>query len=101
MKSTIAKSPFGAIRFARYSTSTTKPKTMARNYDVSTITPRQSTLKLKAKREQAAISALNSLQSNSAAVAAVRRSGGAMNKLSMPEMLDWCRRLGYEVCGPQ
>ena len=41
--------------------------------------------------------ALNTLQSNFAAVAAVRKLGPAMHKNAIPEMIDWCRRTGYEV----
>lgn len=47
---------------------------------------------------QDAISALNTLQSNFSVVDAIRRSKGALNKDSIPEMLDWCRKIGYEVC---
>ncbi|KAH7119929.1 Mur ligase [Dendryphion nanum] len=43
----------------------------------------------------AAIVALNTLQSNFAVVAAVRK-GKEMNKLAIPEMIDWCRKAGYE-----
>jgi hypothetical protein len=46
-----------------------------------------------------AIKALNTLQSNASVVNAIRQSGGGMNKQAIPEMIDWCRRIGYEVCG--
>lgn len=46
---------------------------------------------------QAAIAALNSLQSNSAIVDAIRKSGRGMNKDAISEMIEWCRRVGYEV----
>lgn len=46
---------------------------------------------------QAAIAALNTLQSNFAVVDAIRRSGRGMNKDAIPEMIEWCRRIGYEV----
>ncbi|KAL9616362.1 MAG: hypothetical protein Q9160_008756 [Pyrenula sp. 1 TL-2023] len=43
-----------------------------------------------------AIAALNTLQSNHAAVEAVRKSGHAANKLAIPEMVEWCDRIGYK-----
>ncbi|KAI9783590.1 MAG: Folylpolyglutamate synthetase [Peltula sp. TS41687] len=43
---------------------------------------------------QDAIAALNTLQSNYATVKAVRTSG--QNKEAIPEMVEWCRRAGYE-----
>lgn len=43
-----------------------------------------------------AIEALNTLQSNFAAVAAVRKAGAKKNEASIPEMIEWCRKLGYE-----
>ncbi|KAL9053112.1 MAG: hypothetical protein Q9162_004976 [Coniocarpon cinnabarinum] len=45
----------------------------------------------------AAVEALNSLQSNYATLKAIRDTGryGA-NDLAIPEMVEWCRRLGYE-----
>lgn len=44
--------------------------------------------------------ALNSLQSNFSVVDAIRKSGQGMNKLAIPEMIEWCRKLGYEVRNP-
>ena len=41
--------------------------------------------------------ALNTLQTNFAVVDAIRNSGQGANKNSIPEMVDWCRRIGYEV----
>lgn len=49
---------------------------------------------------QDAIAALNSLQSNFAVVDAIRKSGRAMNQQAIPEMIEWCRKIGYEVGGP-
>lgn len=49
----------------------------------------------------AAVAALNTLQSNFAIVDAIRKSGVGMNKQAIPEMIEWCRRIGYEVCGSQ
>ncbi|KAL1965908.1 hypothetical protein VTN77DRAFT_5041 [Rasamsonia byssochlamydoides] len=43
-----------------------------------------------------AIVALNSLQSNFAIVDAIRKSGRGMNQQAIPEMIEWCRRIGYE-----
>lgn len=48
---------------------------------------------------QAAVQALNTLQSNFSIVDAIRKSGKGMNKQAIPEMLEWCRKIGYEVCG--
>ncbi|KAL5118356.1 hypothetical protein ACEQ8H_003705 [Pleosporales sp. CAS-2024a] len=44
----------------------------------------------------AAVAALNTLQSNASVVAAVRNSGLGMNKQAIPEMIEWCRKAGYE-----
>ncbi|KAF2264392.1 FolC bifunctional protein [Lojkania enalia] len=44
----------------------------------------------------AAIAALNTLQSNFSVVDAIRKSGNGMNKQAIPEMLEWCRKVGYE-----
>ena len=45
-----------------------------------------------------AVSALNMLQSNFAIVDKIRKSGRGMNKEAIPEMIEWCRKIGYEVC---
>jgi len=45
------------------------------------------------------VTALNTLQSNFSIVDAIRKSGQGMNKQAIPEMLEWCRKIGYEVCG--
>lgn len=45
----------------------------------------------------AAIEALNTLQSNAAVIEAIRKSGGKMNDLALPEMREYWTRLGYEV----
>ncbi|OAL05841.1 FolC bifunctional protein [Phaeosphaeriaceae sp. SRC1lsM3a] len=44
----------------------------------------------------AAVAALNTLQSNFSIVDAIRKSGRGMNKLAIPEMLEWCSKIGYE-----
>jgi folylpolyglutamate synthase len=44
-----------------------------------------------------AIDALNSLQSNAATLEAVRASGGKSSDLAIPEMIEYLRRIGYEV----
>ncbi|KAF2476643.1 FolC bifunctional protein [Lindgomyces ingoldianus] len=44
----------------------------------------------------AAVAALNTLQSNFSIVDAIRKSGKGMNKQAIPEMIEWCRRVGYE-----
>ncbi|OQU95689.1 hypothetical protein CLAIMM_01868 [Cladophialophora immunda] len=43
-----------------------------------------------------AVTSLNTLQSNFAIVDAVRKSGGRLNELSIPEMIEWCRKIGYK-----
>ncbi|KAL8642257.1 MAG: hypothetical protein Q9226_008529, partial [Calogaya cf. arnoldii] len=43
-----------------------------------------------------AVAALNTLQTNAAAIDAVRKAGKSMNHQSIPEMTEWCRRAGYE-----
>ncbi|WPH02160.1 Hypothetical protein R9X50_00501500 [Acrodontium crateriforme] len=43
-----------------------------------------------------AVQALNSLQSNFSIVEAIRKSGPGWNKLAIPEMIEWVRRIGYE-----
>lgn len=45
-----------------------------------------------------AVQALNSLQSNFSIVEAIRKMGPGWNKLAIPEMTGWLRRIGYEVC---
>ncbi|KNG46264.1 FolC bifunctional protein [Stemphylium lycopersici] len=44
----------------------------------------------------AAVAALNTLQSNFSIVDAIRKSGRGMNKQAIPEMVEWCRKVGYE-----
>lgn len=45
----------------------------------------------------AAVRALNALQSNFSIVEAIRKMGPGWNKLAIPEMIGWVRRTGYEV----
>ena len=45
-----------------------------------------------------AVEALNSLQSNFSVVEAIRKAGPGWNKLAIPEMTAWVKRIGYEVC---
>ncbi|KAF2405059.1 putative tetrahydrofolylpolyglutamate synthase [Trichodelitschia bisporula] len=49
-----------------------------------------------ARDYNAAVTALNSLQSNFSIVDAIRKSGRGMNKDAIPEMLEFWRRLGYQ-----
>jgi len=51
-------------------------------------------------QSQAAVAALNTLQSNFSIVDAIRKSGRGMNKNAIPEMIEWVNKLGYEVCVP-
>ncbi|KAL8942313.1 MAG: hypothetical protein Q9211_001430 [Gyalolechia sp. 1 TL-2023] len=43
-----------------------------------------------------AVTALNTLQSNSAVVDSIRKAGKSINTQAIPEMIEWCRRAGYE-----
>lgn len=43
-----------------------------------------------------AVEALNSLQANFATLEAIRKTGGRSNSLSIPQMIEWSRRIGYE-----
>ncbi|KAJ9627021.1 hypothetical protein H2203_003481 [Taxawa tesnikishii (nom. ined.)] len=49
-----------------------------------------------ARDYNAAVAALNTLQSNFSIVDAIRKSGRGMNKNAIPEMIEWCRKIGYE-----
>lgn len=44
-----------------------------------------------------AINALNSLQSNYANIMAIRNAGIKKNEMSLPEMREWTRRIGYDT----
>jgi folylpolyglutamate synthase len=44
---------------------------------------------------QDAVTALNSLQTNSSILEQLRKSGGRMNTTSLPEMREWLRRINY------
>ena len=46
----------------------------------------------------AAVAALNTLQSNFSIVEAIKKKGPGWNKQALPEMRDWVCRIGYEVC---
>ncbi|KAL8685320.1 MAG: hypothetical protein Q9218_007840, partial [Villophora microphyllina] len=43
-----------------------------------------------------AVTALNTLQTNSAIIDSVRKAGKSLNTQAIPEMIEWCRRAGYE-----
>ncbi|OQO12630.1 hypothetical protein B0A48_02092 [Cryoendolithus antarcticus] len=49
-----------------------------------------------ARDYNAAVEALNTLQSNFSIVDAIRKSGKGMNTNAIPEMIEWVRRIGYE-----
>ncbi|EOD43799.1 putative folylpolyglutamate synthase protein [Neofusicoccum parvum UCRNP2] len=49
-----------------------------------------------ARDYNAAVTALNTLQSNFSIVDAIRKSGLGMNKNAIPEMIEWFRKAGYE-----
>ena len=44
-----------------------------------------------------AIASLNTLQSNFAVVDAIRKSGRSLNQQAIPEMIEWCEKVGYKV----
>lgn len=44
-----------------------------------------------------AVVALNTLQTNFTIINAIRKSGKPMNNQAIPEMIEWCRKAGYEV----
>lgn len=50
-----------------------------------------------ARNYASAIAALNTLQSNHATVDAVRKLGPGANAQAIPEVVEWCRRIGYQV----
>ncbi|KAL9046566.1 MAG: hypothetical protein Q9214_000629 [Letrouitia sp. 1 TL-2023] len=43
-----------------------------------------------------AVAALNTLQTNSSIIDAIRRSGKSKNEQAIPEMIEWCRKIGHE-----
>ncbi|KEF63239.1 folylpolyglutamate synthase [Exophiala aquamarina CBS 119918] len=43
-----------------------------------------------------AVASLNTLQSNFAIVDAIRKSGRKMNDQAIPEMVEWCNKIGYK-----
>lgn len=51
-----------------------------------------------ARDYNAAVTALNGLQSNFSIVEAIRKMGPGSNKLALPEMINYVRRIGFEVC---
>jgi hypothetical protein len=46
----------------------------------------------------AAVAALNTLQSNFSVIEAFKKLGPGRNHEALPEMREWLRRIGYEVC---
>ncbi|KLJ12248.1 folylpolyglutamate synthase [Blastomyces silverae] len=49
-----------------------------------------------ARNYEDAIAALNSLQSNFSIVNAIRQAGPNMNLRAIPEMIEWCQKIGYQ-----
>ncbi|KAL8998324.1 MAG: hypothetical protein Q9188_006135, partial [Gyalolechia gomerana] len=43
-----------------------------------------------------AVAALNTLQTNFAVIDSIRKAGKSLNTQAIPEMIEWCRRAGYE-----
>lgn len=54
-------------------------------------------LRMTTKTYQDAVAKLNSLQSNNATIMSIRQSGDNKNKMSLWEMQEWTRRIGYSV----
>ena len=52
---------------------------------------------MSARSYRDAVDHLNSLQSNAAALEAVRASGGRSSSFAIPEMLEFLERIGYTV----
>lgn len=50
---------------------------------------------------KAAVTALNTLQSNYSIVKAIRDSKRSINENSIPEMIEWLRKAGYQVHDPR
>lgn len=46
----------------------------------------------------AAVAALNTLQSNFSIVEDIKKRGPGWNKRAVPEMREWIRKIGDEVC---
>jgi hypothetical protein len=46
----------------------------------------------------AAVAALNTLQSNFSVIEAFKKLGPGRNHEALPEMREWIRRIGCEVC---
>ncbi|ODH34256.1 hypothetical protein ACO22_03149 [Paracoccidioides brasiliensis] len=49
-----------------------------------------------ARSYEDAIAALNSLQSNFSTINAVRTRGSNRNRQAIPEMIQWCQKIGYQ-----
>lgn len=45
-----------------------------------------------------AVQALNTLQSNYVAIQALAKEEPGWHKYGVPKMIQWARRIGYEVC---
>ncbi|KAL8837787.1 MAG: hypothetical protein Q9170_002405, partial [Blastenia crenularia] len=43
-----------------------------------------------------AVTALNTLQTNFSVIDSIRKAGRSVNEQAIPEMIEWCRRAGYE-----
>lgn len=42
--------------------------------------------------------ALNGLQTNASILEQIRKAGNSLNKFAIPEMREWCARIGLTVC---
>ena len=51
----------------------------------------------KARDYASAVANLNTLQSNFGIVQMIRENRHEMNLRAIPEMIEWCHRIGYEV----
>lgn len=59
--------------------------------------PAQSTRVMATRSYADAVDKLNSLQSNAATLEALRNTGGRMNDLALPEMIEYLQRIGHSV----
>lgn len=55
------------------------------------------TRRMSSRSYREAIDALNSLQTNAGTLEALRASGGKNSNLAIPEMIEYLRRIGYQV----
>lgn len=67
--------------------------------NITTITAATASTTTTGRDYNAAVAALNGLQSNFSIVEALRKAGPTKNSRAIPEMLSWVQRIGHEVGG--